>query len=790
MKHWLALFLLHGLLHAQEAQPKAPTQSEPTKPLDVKLSRDTFDLATLYYNDATETKDPKKKLQNYKLAAGKFDRFLRAFPKDTKAIEAWYFLALSYRKIDKPEASRICFETVATRWNSGKYVTGAALHLASDDYEQKKWKEAAKWFRTLSQVTDDPKVRYESLYRRFLCSNSLNDQAGIRAALDAILIDPKNPYRETAQLALARLLQNAKDYQRAFALFAQLSSSKKQEVASDATLQAALCAQALNDKKQSLIWFEKSLNHPGLTDWRGQTQLTLMNLHYQTKNYAEVTRIFEKGHFKLEGQPHLQRLIIASKSYETLGKEKQVLKLYKEISQLAPQSDTGFQVTYRLLVRDHSAKKRSFQKQAANFITRYEKERATDRRLHSARLLLAENYYESKDHRRALRHFQKIDPQLIDSTNLLGIRYHEAKCFLALGMDQEALVAISAFIKSFPQSKQILQLRLQRAEILSKFKRDQQALKDYQAVLTGTKDNQLKAIILQRLSSIYQEAGEHEKFAATQRKILLLPGISDQTKATAHFYLGLENFRQKNYSQAQSELHIARTLLPQVFANKVGPLLIRCAYQDGKIETLEKEINALKKADQKAKPPLPIVQWLGATLSKKGEHQRAWPLLNDSLNQTQPKEVTPLTWKLYADSALATGHPAEALRAAGQRLNLETHPYRKAEALYQKARAHNELEKYNEARQAASDALDLHPRGELDIDLRIFAGDIDMAAKKPEEALRHFVVVESLYAKTKERKIAATERIISALQAISSPKAKAKLPEYRASLKKLKAQSR
>lgn len=789
MKRWpfLFLILLNGILHAQEVQPKAPPQVEPAKPLDVKPSRDIFDLATLYYNDATEAKDAKKKTQNYRLAARKLDRFLRSFPKDAKAIDAWYFLALSYRQIDEPAASRTCFETVATRWNSGKFVTGAALHLASDDYEKKKWKEAAKWFRTLSRVTDDPKVRHESLYRRFLCFNFLNDQAGIHAALDAILADPESPYRETAKLALARFHQNAKNYQRAFTLFVQLSSSKKQETASDATLQAALCAQALNDKKQSIIWFEKSLNHPGLADWRGQTQLTLMNLHYQEKNYAEVSRIFEKGHFKLEGQPHLQRLIMATKSYETLGKDQHVLKLYEEISRLAPKSDTGFQATYQLLLRDHTAKKHSFQKQAANFITRHEKERANDRRLHSARLLLAEHYYSAQDYRRALHHFQNIDPKLIDSTNLLGVRYHETKCYLALDMDSEAFASINSFQKSFPESAQLLQLRLQRAEILSKFKRDDEALIDYQFVLKGTKDNKLKAILLQRLSAIYQEKGEHKKFNETQRTILLLPGISDQSKATAHFYLGLEDFRQKNYPQAQSELRIARKLRPKDFAGKVGPLLIRCAYHAGELETLEQEITALKKADPKAKPPLPILQWLGATLSKKGEHQRAWPFLHDSL--LEPKEAPPLIWKLYADSSLATGHPSDALRATNERLKLETHPYRKAETLYQKARAHNELKQYNNARQATSDALDLHPKGELDLDLRLFAGDIDMASKKPEEALRHFVVVESLYAKTKERKIAATERIITALQVIGTPKAKAKLPEYQEELLQLKTKA-
>ncbi|MEJ6730046.1 MAG: hypothetical protein QNK83_12870, partial [Akkermansiaceae bacterium] len=159
--------------------------------------------------------------------------------------------------------------------------------------------------------------------------------------------------------------------------------------------------------------------------------------------------------------------------------------------------------------------------------------------------------------------------------------------------------------------------------------------------------------------------------------------------------------------------------------------------------------------------------------------------LNNSLKD--PKDATPLMWKLYSDTALETGHPAEALRAANERLKLETHPYRKAETLFQKSLAHTDLKQFNDARQTASDALDLHPKGELNLDLRMHAGDIDMAAKKPQEALRHYVVVESLYAKERDRKIAATEKVIAALQGIGTPDAIKQIPEYRAILDKLKA---
>jgi predicted Zn-dependent protease len=227
-------------------------------------------------------------------------------------------------------------------------------------------------------------------------------------------------------------------------------------------------------------------------------------------------------------------------------------------------------------------------------------------------------------------------------------------------------------------------------------------------------------------------------------------------------------------------------MFPADFATQVGPLLIRCAYQAEDLTTLENEILDLQKVDSKARAPQPIVRWLGATLAKKGEHARAWPFLNESLQN--PGEVDAFIWRLYSDTALETGHPTEALHAADERLKLETHPYRKAETLYQKSRAHTVLKQFDKARQATSDALKLYPKGELNLSLRIHAGDIDMAAKRPQDALRHFVVVESLYAKERDEKINTTEKVIAALQGIGTPESIKQIPTYQDSLKKLRSQ--
>jgi len=780
-----ALLSLSFPLIAQEPSPLPPSV-EPPAPLTVKPSRDLFDIATLYYNSAAEAKEAEKKDRDYRLAAKKFDRFLRSFPQDEKSIDAWYFLALTYREIGEEKASRACFEAVATQWNEGKFVAGSALFLASDDYQKEKWSDAAKWFAILARSTDQPTVRHEALYRKFLCFNNLEDAEQIQRSLAAILADDGSPYRETAKLAFARLSQQSENFRRAFTLFSELAQSEKKEISADATLQAALCAQKVGDRKQSLIWFKKAFSHPGLKEWRGQTQFTLMNLHFEAQEFDQVVSVFEKGRFDLTAQPHLQRLIMATKSYEALGMKNRVIALYEEISRLAPESDTGFQATYRVLVRDHAAEKNSFARDAESFLKRYATERTADKRYQSTRLLLAAHYYEQNDFPQAIAHYQLLNLKLIDQSNQLGVHYHLAKSYLATQQNEKALDAIALFKKTYPTSKRVTPLRLERAEILSDLGRVDEALVDYNAVLAATDDPKLQSAILQRLSGIYQEKKDYPRFTAIQEKILTLPGISPKVEATARFWLGWEDFRKKNFERAVPQLRKAREISPAEFSSKVGPLLIRSAYQDEDLVTLEKEINLLKKADPNANAPTPIVRWLGATLSKKGEHARAWPFLNDSLQEV--KDVDSFIWKLYSDTALETGHPSEALRAADERLKLETHPYRKAETLFQKSLAHTDLKQFNEARQAASDALDLHPKGELNLDLRLHAGDIDMANKKPQEALRHYVVVESLYAKEPARKIAATKKVIAALKGIGTPTAIRQIPDYRATLKKLESQ--
>ncbi len=291
----ISLIFLFLPVGAQEEQPPAKPPKTIENPLTAKPARDLFDLATLQYNSATSEKDPARQKQACTSAAKTFDNLLRTYPKNSKAIESWYFLGLSYRKIDQPDASKKCFSTIATRWRTGKYVEAAALYLASDSFNSKQWAEASKWFQIVAQQTKKPKIRHESLYRRYLCAKNLKNKVRTQLALKDILADKENPFQEIARLALARLYRDKKSYRLAFKQFAQLAKeTKKPDYKSEATLQAALMAQKLKSRKTSKTWFKKSLEDPGLTELRGKTQLTLMNLHFRDREWQSVVDTYKE----------------------------------------------------------------------------------------------------------------------------------------------------------------------------------------------------------------------------------------------------------------------------------------------------------------------------------------------------------------------------------------------------------------------------------------------------------------------------------------------------------------
>ena len=91
-------------------------------------------------------------------------------------------------------------------------------------------------------------------------------------------------------------------------------------------------------------------------------------------------------------------------------------------------------------------------------------------------------------------------------------------------------------------------------------------------------------------------------------------------------------------------------------------------------------------------------------------------------------------------------------------------PYRKADALLDKASILLGMTKYDEARKVAEDALTLGVEGPLMASLKIVLGDICYAEKKFDEAAKYYGTTAELFVSDKELKPQALYKAAAALE--------------------------
>lgn len=751
------LFLFSPLSHLAAQEPAD---------LKADASRDLFDLATLYYSEGV--RDP----ASYRLAARTFERLLQRFPRHPRGVEARYFLALSYQNSGATGKAHQRFRETAAIAPSGKFLTGALLQLASSAFEAQDWTRAARLFQRLSQDAEDEKIQQESLYRLFLSHHHLNDEKKAIDALEAYLATAATTYRETAQRSLAQLYQKSGRLAEAFTLYAELARSKDQTTSAEATLQAALITRETGEKKLALSWFSAAYRHPGLEKWRGQSQLTLMDLAAEREDWPTVLRLFQGQRHLLPAKAATHRLQLAAKAFEKTGKPQDALALYQELERADPKNSSARDTAYRLAVQSYQRNSRSFPKLARDFLHRYPPPQHPVQG-HPILFLAAETAYRRKDYTAAAHHFNNLDLDHLDPANHRSALLHHAVALLELAQEEPALAAIAHYLEAFPKSKQAPDLRLRRAELLTSLGRTVEAKPDY-LVLTQSPEPKVKVLALQRLAVLYREEKDYQNFADIQRRLLTLPDLSKQQEASSHFWLGWESYRVQNFPNARRHLGKARDLSPRLFTGKVAPMLTRIAYQEEDLDALEQELALWQKSPERASIPADIRTWLAATLASQEQYTRAWNIFKN----TGWESAKPQIQRLYLRTALGTSHFTEVLAASKILLPQEGNPYRKAELHHARARAFLHLKRFDDARDSITEALKLRPTGRLDYDLRLLAGEVEMAAAQPEAALRHFLLVDSLYAKSPEEKATARRKLRLCLELIGTPEALAQLKKY------------
>lgn len=764
----------------------------PAKPLQADPAADQFLVAQLAYQEALDTEDPKLRKANFDAALLQFSRFLRFHGKHKNALKAWYYSAVCYQKTNQEDAARRCLNAVVEDGRTGPLVGSAAYQLATHHYETKEWKIAEPLFATASTESDNAATRQLALYRRALCLQKLEKPTDTIAVLEQVLKDPASPFRDRAEIALAYYYKQYDRPADALTLFEKLTTHQDPTTRADATLQTALLARDLEKPDLARTYFEKILDTPGLEQWRGEAQLSLLSEASRAEDHARVIALFQKGRYKLKKEQDVRRLLMAIKSYEATGKKEETVALYRELEQLSPETKTGFEASYILLSRQYHSGAEDFSKRAELFLKRHGKEQADDPRTHNVRLMLGETQYKAKAFDLASKTYAAIDLKHLNPENHVGVRYRLANSLLEAGQTEQGLAAIAEFLKHHGTDKRAPTLFAKRADAHLAAGNREAALKDYEALLVNSTDPTLTEYAWAQKADLHKAAKELKEFLECHRHLLAdFPNRSASSKTASEFWIGWALFRLNEFEESIPHLEKARQGDPKNLGRESTIHLALAHYSLQDLARLEPELLRLLDNDTADKIGRNVFGWAGVTIANEEEdYERAWKFLPLSIDLSKEKETKTVIWRSYAKTAVEIGEFRNAIPALAILLERDENDYLKAESYYLTARSHFGLNALKDAHTAAEDALGLKPRGRLNAEIRLLIGDIALAGNDPETAAKYYVVVAELFSTTiPEIQISALRRAAAALEDLGTPEALADAKRYRKQLESLESPS-
>ena len=794
----VALVLLGGVLEGLRAQNENKPANAGDQPLRADPANDLFQLALHSYREAGEVKNAQRKRETYLAAARQFDRFHSRFPAHSNAIKARYYKAICHQKVGNMRGFRESLAEVVSNHEKGSLVGAAAYQLAFEHYKGKDYGEAAPLFKIAASETDNEDYRHRALYSRALCFEKLGHPKETISALKAVLADAGSPFQTQSERVLAHYYAKADMEEEALAHFIALAKSTDRTTRADAVLQCAQISRKLGKKDFARKYFEEILVTPGLEQWRGEAQLSLMSEAALAGQPQKVVDYYRRGNYRLDEEALARRLQIAAEAYESLGDTEQSTALFKELAEIAPDSMTALEAGYLVLSRDYKTSSRNLVKQAREFLRRFEKEHANDPRIHNARLMLAEGYYQARRYGPAAQEYAAIDLRHIAAENRPGLRYRLATMQLRAGNPQAALLAFNTFLEHHPQDEQASNAIVNRAEIYLDLEESANAHLEFDRLLSHADRTDLKEYALAQKALLYKGEIDSSKDGPARRDILakfaacharLLSEFEAREpakKAASEFWHGWALYRLNKFSDCVPPFQRARQGDAAELGRGSTLHLALAHYHLQQRNELRRELDTLLRNYRDENIPRPVFAWLGSTYHKDEEYADAWAYLQHAITPAKPTQTTVAVWRAAGRSALEAGAYEASLRPLEIVLQVEESPYRKAETQFFLGRAHLALKDPERARKATEACLTLKPQGLLNSRARLQLGDIAMAQGDPNTAAQFYVPVVELYGKDPAIAETALRRAISALELKDTEESRRASRRYRERLQTLK----
>ncbi|MFK7850772.1 MAG: tetratricopeptide repeat protein [Akkermansiaceae bacterium] len=698
------------------------------------------------FDAAKKSVDMQTRRELYLRAANIFSAYLNEFPRHANAEPAWWYLGSSYYQAGRVDEAKRCFSTLLNRYGRGKYAAAAAYTLAADHYNQREYAFAAPLFERFAANSARPEDRPKGNLFAAKCYQMLGRDREAIAAYKRTINDPKGGlFRDQATVAMGHLIFRQGKLEEALKIFEQVAASDAPaKYRGDAALHAAITATKLNRTELADKYLRFVLDRPGMDEFRPSAQIALMENLYAKKEYAKVLDIFRKSKTKAKGDKEAARLMIAARAMLKLKQPVDASELFREIERLVPpENDLAFQASYYRLNCFFQIEGRHVVDQVDAFLQIYGKSRPSDTRIHTAKLMKAETLFSENKIVEAAKVYSEIDPTLLSESNRSGFLYQRGWVLSEAGNAQGAIRSLSDFISKHPDDERIYPALVKRAKAYAEIGQAEQSIADFDRIaLDEAAPDDLSSLAWLESARVMRKEGNVKNMLVRYRGLLdQVDDLTDNLKAEANYWIGWGNVKSNQPKDAAPYLNKARDLRSEAYGKHAGLLLALSYFAAQEPTKLGKEIDLAIEGKYVSDIPDQALQWAGIDAYNAENYEAANRFLKLASDEEEPRSTPKEVWRYLGKARIEIGEASEALPAIANLLDAEENAAWKADALLDRAKALLILDRFDESRKAADEALALRPQGRTSAGLRIVSADLHAEAGRLGEAAADLLYV-------------------------------------------------
>ncbi len=724
------------------------------------------------YDYGRNIRDPFESRRALRTAIPLYREYLRSRPGGETALRASYQLAMSLLLAGDLEAAEQTFRRVIRTHRHGNWVAWCAYRLAAQLYNRKEYEQAASFFGVAVREAAEVSLKNKSLYyeaRSFMLAGK--GEAAV-ARLEGILNDPGNPFQSFARLAIGQLLASNNRHQEALGHFEQLlTPATPPAERGQALLAAGISASSLKRRKPAEDYLRRALDTPALDDkFKARAQLALMEMFIEDENPKETIKVFYRADCHGEDPIQAQIHMIAGRALAALGRHNEAIRQFFNTERLAPLTELGFEASYRRLSSFYQINGPNIPEQVDAFLEIYAERRPASPRLHKARLMKAEILFHQGSLGRAAAAYNDITASLLPDNLRAQLYFKRGWCLAEAGDFTRAGQNLSQFISDFPAHPDHFKALAKRGDSYLQLGDRGSALNDFQRILASGVDPSLAAYALQHCGRIHREERNLPKMIECYARLLdEHPSLPTITRANANYWIGWGWFRLKAWDKAIAPLERARRLKPSCYREPAGTYLVLAAYSLKDSAKLKECLQRLHKDFPEKPLPTRMLTWLGLERFRLGDYPGADKFLTLAANHEQPGQTGVIVWRHLAKARVEQRHFDSALDVLETLLDLEQEDFWRADAWLDRAHALIGLQKWEDAREAAHQGLQLDPEGAVRAGLYMTLGDISMFHKDFASAAASYLRTSEMFVDDREIKPLALHRAALAFEKNSQP---------------------